>query len=42
MWPAELPINASVLEFIDKLPIGDLHSGYGKELAREIDPSLHM
>ena len=39
LWPAGLPINATILELIDTLPIGNLHSGYGKELAREIERS---
>ena len=39
MRPAGLPINATIVELINSLPIGDLHSGYGKELAREIERS---
>ena len=42
-WPAELVINANILELIDTLPIGDLHTGYGRELAKEIERSyLHV
>ena len=37
LWPAGLVINANILELIDTSPIGDLHTGYGRELAKEIE-----
>ena len=37
LWQAGLVINANTLELIGTLPIGDLHSGYGRELAKEIE-----
>ena len=39
MWPAELAMNATILQLVDTLPIEDLHSDYKKELAREIERS---
>ena len=39
MWPAGLPINATILELIVSLPTRDLHSGYEKELAGETERS---